>query len=235
MELGDQSFHPRRVGVAVDAVDRRHATALEQLRDLLVGENHQPLDQAVGLGLRHGAGTDDFTGTIEAELGLGALDREPAPIVALPAEARCRVAGQRQRLGDPLGRGGATGEDHIELVVVEAGVGPDPAAIEGGVPGRSGRVEVDLGGDRQPLDPRREAAGVLAQRPRKHRLDGAGNVGAVSAPPRLAVERRARADVCGDVGNVDPEPGCVTLAACRDRIVEIARRRRVDGEGRQPG
>ena len=57
-QLLDQAFDPGRVGLGVDAVDRRHPLALEPLRDLLVGEDHQPLDQPVGLGLGDAVGGD---------------------------------------------------------------------------------------------------------------------------------------------------------------------------------
>ena len=55
-ELLDQPPDPLRVGLLVDPVERRHAAALEQLRDTLVGEDHQLLDQPVGLGLRRPSG-----------------------------------------------------------------------------------------------------------------------------------------------------------------------------------
>ena len=90
-----------RVGLRVDPVDRRHPLALEQLRDLFVGEDHQALDQPVGLGLRHGAGADDVALRVEGELGLGGLDVEAGRPAAL-AERRRRRARDLERLGDLL-------------------------------------------------------------------------------------------------------------------------------------
>ena len=66
---------PLGVRLLVDAVDRRDAAALEQLGDTLVGEDHQVLDQPVGLGLRDRVGARHLA-VLEAELGLEALDLE---------------------------------------------------------------------------------------------------------------------------------------------------------------
>ena len=104
VQLLDQALDPRRVGLGVDAVDRRHPLALEQLRHLFVGEDHQPLDQAVGLGLRRPSGrATTLPLGVEAELGLGGLDVE-AGRAALLAQRRRGLAGDRQRLGDRLRR-----------------------------------------------------------------------------------------------------------------------------------
>ena len=104
--------------------------ALEQRGDLLVGEDHQPLDQPVGLGLRDAAGGDDVAVLVEAELGLAGFDVELAAGAALaraPRPPRGRSpAARRPRRGASL----APGEDPVELVVVEARVGADQAAVE---------------------------------------------------------------------------------------------------------
>ena len=128
-QLLDQALDPLRVRLRVDPVDRRHPLALEQLRDLFVGEDHQPLDQAVGLGLRDAAGADHVALRVEAELGLGGLDVEagraavsrPAP---RPRRGRRQAARRRPRARSPDRR------RRVELVVVETGVGADPAAVE---------------------------------------------------------------------------------------------------------
>ena len=204
-QLLDQPLDPRRVGLGVDAVDRRHPLALQQLRDLLVGEDHQPLDQAVRLGLGDAARAADVAGRVEAELRLEGLDVEAGRAAPL-AQRRRRLARHRQRLGDRLRRFGAAGEDRVELVVVEPRVGADAAAVEARRGRPAARSQLDLRGHREALDARRQAARLLAQRVRQHRLDRARRVGAVAAAPRLAVERRAGRHVGGDVGDVDPEP-----------------------------
>jgi len=54
----------------VHAVDRRHPAPGQELSHLFVGEDHQPLDQAVGLGLLDPAGRHHVAGGVELELGL---------------------------------------------------------------------------------------------------------------------------------------------------------------------
>ena len=65
-QLLQQVFDPRRVGLRVDAVDRRHPPRRQQLGDLLVGHHHQPLDQPVGLGLGDAVGGGDVALGVEA-------------------------------------------------------------------------------------------------------------------------------------------------------------------------
>ena len=153
VQLGDQALDPGRVGLGVDAVERRHALALQELGDLFVGEDHQPLDQPVGLGLGHGVGAGHVARGVEAELGLGGLDVEAGRAAPL-SQRRGDLARHRQRRGDRLGRPGATGEDRVELVVVEAGVGADAAAIEARRSRLAVRAQLDLGGDGEALAPR---------------------------------------------------------------------------------
>ncbi len=188
----------------------------------------------MGLGLRHRVGADDVAGGVEAKLGLAGLDLEAGRAAVLP-EHRRGIAGDRQRLGDVLGSAAAPGEEEVELIVVEAGAGADAAAVEARGTRPAGGAELDLGRDRQPLHVRRQAAGLLAQRPRQHRLDGTRHVGAVPPPARLEIERRAGQHMSGDVGDVDPDAHPVLLAPGRDRVVEVARRSGIDREGGQLG
>ena len=69
-QLIDEPLDPRRVGLLVDAVDGGHAAALAELGDLLVGEDHQLLDQPVGLGLLDGFGAHHRAVVVELELRL---------------------------------------------------------------------------------------------------------------------------------------------------------------------
>ena len=71
-ELLDQQLDPRRVGLLVDAVERARLAPLEVVGDLLVGEHHQLLDQAVRLGLLDAVRADHVAVVGELELGLGA-------------------------------------------------------------------------------------------------------------------------------------------------------------------
>ena len=98
-ELRDEPLDARRVGPLVDAVERRHPATLAELGHLLVREDHQVLDQPVGLGLRDRAGADDGAVGVELELGLEGLDLEGRCARASPSAAAASRA-SAERLGD---------------------------------------------------------------------------------------------------------------------------------------
>jgi hypothetical protein len=180
------------------------------------------------LGLGDLPGADDRA-VVERELGLAPRYDHRRPGAAVGeggGHAPCDVQ-RRRHLG---GRPRAPREDLIELVVVEAGVGADQAAVEARRCRLAGGADHDLGGDREPRNARREAAGVGAQHRRQHRVDGSRNVRAVAPSVGLRVESGARADVGRDVGDVDPQPGPAALQTGRDGVVEVACRRGIDGE-----
>ena len=187
------------------------------------------LDQAVRLGLSHAAGGDHPAVGVELELRLERLDLERAHRPALGQE-RSRAPGERQRLGDLGRRLRAAGEDLVELLVVEPGVRADPASIEARGPRRAGRVETDLGGDRQPVHPRDEAACLVRERPRQHGLHRSRDVDAGRPAPGLGVKRAARPHVSRHVRDMDPQAHSVAVGLGRDGIVEVARGGRVHRE-----
>jgi hypothetical protein len=128
-ELVHHPGDPLGVGLLVDAVEAGDPLALDQLRDLFVGQDHQLLDQPVGLGLGDGLGCGHVPLVVEAEVGLGAVHLELGAGAAL-RQCRGGSARERDRLGHVPGRLRAAGEDLIELVVVQARVRADPAAVE---------------------------------------------------------------------------------------------------------
>ena len=130
LELSDQELDRRRLGLLVHAVEQRLAPARQLLRHLLVGEDHQLLDQAVRLGLHVVDRPHDVPVRVELELGLGRLDAERAAREAALPQGTGDLARQRERLGDLLGSGGAVREHPLDLVVAEARVGADQAAVE---------------------------------------------------------------------------------------------------------
>ena len=73
-QLLDEQLDPLRLRLLVDPIQGGDAAPLQQLGDALVGEDHQVLDQPVGLGLGHRPGAGDGAVGIEAELGLERLD-----------------------------------------------------------------------------------------------------------------------------------------------------------------
>ena len=107
----NRTLDPLRVGLLVDPVERRHAAALAELGDLLVGEDHQLLDQPVGLGLRDRVRRDHVARRRRTRTRARRLETSSAPPRRRSRERRGGAAGERERLGDPLRRPLAAGEE----------------------------------------------------------------------------------------------------------------------------
>src|SRR5438552_7991823 len=75
-----------------------------------------------------------------------------------------------------------------------------------------------------------QAANSVAQSLRQHRDDAIGQINAVTAPPRLAIECTVRSYVGGNICDVNAEPptaGVVDLFNV-DRVIKVARVIRID-------
>ena len=233
VELRDQPFDPRWIRPLVDAVQGGELARLQEPRDGLVGGDHQVLDQPVRLGLLARLERAHVTVAVERELRLGRLDGQRAALVAGALQRRADCACRGQGLGPRRLRRLGTREDPVHARIVEPRVGADHGAVKRGAAHRRA-LELQLDGDGQPILARHQRARAVGQRLRQHRLDQAGDVDAVGAPERLAVDGSAGADERGDVGDVDPHAyGAVVELLGRDRVVEVLRRRRIDGERRQ--
>ena len=105
-----------------------------------------------------------ITSPVGVELELRLRGRDLQRRAAAPSREHGRGAARevergRDRLGGPL----AAGEELVELVVGEARVGADPAAVEARRARRPVGRELDLRRHRQPLDTRGEAAGLVGE------------------------------------------------------------------------
>ena len=84
---------------------------------------------------------------------------------------------------------------------------------------------------REPIDSWIEAANTVAQSLGQHRDDAVGQINAVAAPARLAVQRAAWLYVGGDIGDVHAEtPAAVWKLVHVNCVIEIARVIGVDGD-----
>ena len=84
---------------------------------------------------------------------------------------------------------------------------------------------------REPIDFWLEAANTVAQSLRQHRNDAVWQINAVTAPPRLAVQRAAWLYVSGNIGDVHAElPTAIWKLLHVDGIVEIPRVIGIDGD-----
>ena len=100
----------------MDAVERVAPAAREELGDGLVGEDHQLLDQGVGLRLRLEPRALHAALAVEREVDLAALDPERTAVEAASAQLGRDAVGQAERLGK-LGLGFLAGEDRFGLRV----------------------------------------------------------------------------------------------------------------------
>ncbi len=90
------------------------------------------LDQAVGLGLRAREDAEHVAVLVERELGLLGVDHERAAALARVLQRRGGCARGAQRRPPGLGGGLLAGEDAVDALVVQARVGADQRAVEGG-------------------------------------------------------------------------------------------------------
>src|SRR5206468_9734830 len=134
----------------------------EQRGDLLVGRDHQVLDQAVRLRLHRTLGAGDVALVVEAEVRLDAFHRE-RPGARTPLFQR---AGDRPRglewLRPGVLRALLPAEDPVDAVVVQALVRADDAAIEGRALDVRAR-EIHLYSRREAVLVRAQRAGVVGQ------------------------------------------------------------------------
>ena len=235
LEAGDELLDRDGVRLLVHAIDGRQTRRLEALRDPLVRRDHQLLDQAMRFGLDHVACREHLPTVIELELGLGGLHRQRAAVEPHPAEILGKRPRKRERLRDRGRRATRAAEEPVDLLVGEAHVGADQAPVERGLTHPPTFADRHLDRHRATRLPRNQRAGVAREGRRKHRLDQPGHVDAVAAQLGLRIGCRAGGDERRDVGDVHIEPQAVAFAFGRDRIVEIARARRVDREGGKRG
>src|ERR1700685_3243509 len=114
----------------MDAKQGGYVLFVENLRYLLVGRDHQLLDQAVRLGLSDRDETNDAAGAIELELGLlAALDRERGTRRTSCRQRTSATASGREWLAPGVLGALAPVEDSVDLLVGQPSVGADHRAV----------------------------------------------------------------------------------------------------------
>src|SRR5689334_10989942 len=92
-------------------------------------------------------------------------------------------------------------------------------------------VELNKNRVREPVDPRLEAANPVAQALRQHWDDTVGEINAVAAAPRLAVQGAARLRVRGNIGDVHAElPAAIRKPRNVNGVIEIPGVVGIDGD-----
>ena len=228
-ELLAQERDGRRVGALVNAVEGRQAVVGQVAGDLLVGQDHELLDQAVRLRLLLMAHTGHVAVGVELEGRLGVADLDG---VSPPGERTRDLPCDGEPVRPRSLGAGPPREDLVHLAVGEALVAAHARAVERDSLHR-GAVQLQLEGHGELVLAGAQRAGARGEHLRQHRLDRSGDVDAGAPAQRLAVQRAARAHVRGDVRDVDPDPHPAVLATCGDRVVEVLGVVGVDREGGQ--
>ena len=226
------------VGLVVDAVDEglrvlrgdvvHLAVRRDELRDGPVREEHELLDQPVGL-VRDGlVDADRLAVLVDVDLHLRALEHDRAVLETVPAEdGREGVQGEDGRLF-----GDVAEDDFLDLLVVVAAVRADDGAADPAVDDLGLRGDLEDGREGQLVLVGAQGAELVAELLREHRDGPVHEIDGRAAGLGLLVDFGARADVPGDVRDVDADLVIAVREGLeRQGVVVVLRVGGVDREG----
>ncbi len=212
----------------VHPVERGAASACQQASYRLVGEQHELLDQRmrarllVPVRIHHSAVCD-------VERQLARREVEGAARVTAGAQIACERIGARQQVAVRVTQ--APREHVVGLVVGQPRAAADQRTAHVRRADLAVGADAHLDADHAPDLARAQAAGVGRELERQHRLHRAGHVHAAGAARRLGIQLAARRHVARDVRDVHERTYTVAIRLDADRVVEVARGRRVDRDG----
>jgi hypothetical protein len=214
----------------MDAVDRR-ALRGEIARDVFIREQHEFLDELVGILAFLQPDIRRFALIVELYLLLLEVEVDTAVLDAVGVKYLEEFAhfGERRFEFFVVERFLAL-EKPFHFVVVEAVAGADDGLaylVAEVLPDLSSDMKIEKG---QLVLVGVEAAKVVRQSLGEHWDDPVDEVEAVGALKRFAVELRADGDVVRDVGDVDAQPPALRGLVERDRVVKVFGVRAVDGD-----
>ena len=187
----------------MNPVERRRSRASHPFRDRLVREQHEILDQPVGVVSFAVAGVQKIPVGVGGHHRFGQVEVHGAAFSAGPGE---------QRGGAPHGPDGGpdrsgirTGEKTGSILVGQPGGAPDHTAVEAGVLQQPVGADAQDRGLGQPVHVREEGADPGRQGLRQHRHGPLGKVRRGPAPGGLLVHRSSRRDVVAHVGDVNAD------------------------------
>ena len=224
----DQLLARRRL---VDAVHAHRPLRLERLRGGDVGGDHIVLDQPVGVQALAGDDGGDRAGRVELDAAFGQVEVERRAGIARLGQCPPR-APQRLQRRQMLARAGI--DRGLRFLIGDVGRAADDGAGEAVAADRALGGDDEMAGQHRAVLALDEAAGVGRQHLGQHRHDAVGEVDAVAAFARRAVERRPFADVVGHVGDGDDRvPPAILTGSRPHRVVVVAGVGGVDGQDRQ--
>ena len=223
-EAGQQvleGIDPGLVGGRVNPVERRSTRGSQPFGDRLVREQHEVLDEPVGVVSFRVAGIEQVPPGVGSDHGLGQVEVHRAPCGARPGEERGGPShGPDSR---PHRTGAVTGEETRSILIGQPGGAPDHAAGEAGLQQPSVRADPQAHRPDQPVHVREEGADARGQRFGQHRDGALGEIGRSPPARGLLVHRAARGDVVADVRDMDPDLEAPVRELGRlDRVVVVA-------------
>ena len=197
----------------------------------LVGEEHELLDQVVGLVALDQVDAGDPAAFIESDLRLREVELQGAGLEPALANLLRQAPGVLQHPVElVLGR---AAQDLQGLLVAVAALRVDHRGVAARALHAPVGCDQELDALGEPLDLGLQGAELVAERLGQHRNDPVDQVGRVPALAGLVIERRARLHVVGDVGDVHAQPPALLVQGLqREGVVEVLRVGRVDGDHR---
>ena len=226
-----------RARLLVHPVEQAQALFLQGLGGGDVGEDHEVLDQAMGVE-PFAEGDGQHLAFVRQhdppfrQVEVQRLALVPGTVGGAPSRPERADDGLEQRLGVRVGRAVGRG---LRLGVAEGRLRAHQPAGEAVAALVAVGVEHDSHREAGPVDAVDQRAEIAREAVGEHRHDAVGEVGGVAAAAGLAVQRAVGADVGGDVGDGDPDDvaagvGGVVVRLGADRVVVVAGIRWVDGD-----
>ncbi len=182
-----------RLGILMHAVERGNEPVLQFTRDGFVRREHEFLDQLMRLIVLDPLQKDWLSLRVEPHFHLREIEIERALLEALAPKERRQLPGDVQTLAQLVVRPGL--QNRVGLAIGQAPRAADDGSREARAAWTAISSELDENGMRQAIDARLEAANAVAQALGQHGNDAVGQINAVAALERLAIERAPGIDV----------------------------------------
>ena len=213
---------PPGIRFLMDAMQREPVHLPQPHGDGFVGQEHELLDQLVGLVVQVLLQAEHVPPRIEPDLDLARPKLEGTRLESRPAQTLRQQARVLDHVIEVIPR--RLRQDSQRLRVRVAPLGVDHRPMEPRLLHPPFRGQVELHALRQPVHARLERTKLVAQHLRQHRDHPVHQIRRVAALQRLVVEGTSRLHVVRHVGDVHPHLPTTTRSAFNaDRIVEILR------------
>ena len=213
---------PVRLRIFVHAIDRGDGPVLKFARDRFVRREHELFDQLMRLIVFDPFEEDRPAFRVQSHFHFWKIEVERSVFETLSCAGGRQAPRPRWSRSLNWSLGGAL-KNGVGLAIGQAARAADDRSGE--TAALRAAILRELNEDRMGQAVHRwiETANAVAQSLRQHRNDAIGQINAVAALVRFAVQRRARFHVGGNVGDVDTEtPAAAGDSFDIDRVIEVA-------------